>query len=424
VKSLAIVIPETTFSPPQGGGALRVFHLLKELGRHFEVHAITGQSGESLRSAGEPFRLPENIHFHSPAETPRPRDLFDALPDRYASAFRYRWHRRSFAGPANSVFLEMAHLLRSLLESEKIDLIVLEHLESMTLSPLVRRISPGTRLVLDAHNIDHRLVMQGAQGRPDSVAIVREGDRLKEIESNLAREVDAFLACSEADREALTALNHEQLPGFTVPNGVDTDAKVYDRSPGKPSRATLLFCGSLDYAPNRDGILWFHECIWPLILHGCPHFRFRVVGRGNQEDPAYASLHRDPRVDFIGEVDELEPHYRESSACIVPLRKGSGTRLKILEAMAYGSPVVSTGIGAEGIEGNPGNDFLIADNPDAFARAVALVHEDLELHERLRRSARNLVESHYDWGKIGEKLRDDLIALVDDSRQTHLHSPR
>jgi glycosyltransferase involved in cell wall biosynthesis len=201
-------------------------------------------------------------------------------------------------------------------------------------------------------------------------------------------------------------------------------AKGYDPSPEKAGRATLLFCGSLDYTPNRDGILWFHKRIWPLILHDCPHFRFRIVGRGNQEDPAYVPLHRDPRVDFIGEVDELEPHYRESSACIVPLRKGSGTRLKILEAMAYGSPVISTGIGAEGIEGIPCNDLLIADSPEAFAHTVALVHEDSELHERLRRSARNLVESRYDWGKIGEKLRDDLIALVDDSRRTHPHSPR
>ncbi len=411
-----MIIPETGFCPPTNGGSMRVYYLLRELSRYFEVHAVTGQSASALAAVSQEWCLPPNIQFYSPIETPTPHDAFDLLPRRFTKAFRYRWQRRSLKGPASGVFLEMSHLVRRILVNHPIDVVLFEHIESMTLAPLVRRLSPLSLRVLDAHNIDHRLVEQSYEANQTDNRLNREALRLRRVETSLASEVDAVIACSDADRDDLVAMNGDGIRGFTVPNGVDTANKPFDPAPEKRILGTLLFCGSLDYEPNVDGLLWFHREIWPLVKISNPGIRLRVIGRGANTASWSHDLQTDPEVDFIGEVENVLPHYRKASLSIVPLRMGSGTRLKILEAMALGTPVVSTAIGAEGIGGESGLHFELADDPENFAAAVGRLLANENEYGRCRLQARQLAENCYDWRIAGERLREAMLDLISTSR--------
>jgi glycosyltransferase involved in cell wall biosynthesis len=369
------------------------------------------QSATALANVSEEWRLPSKVRFYSPVETPAPRDLFDLLPRRFAKAIRYRWQRRSMRGPACGVYLDLSHLVRRILLAHPIDIVLFEHIEAMTLAPLVRRLSPHSVRVLDAHNIDHRLAEQGCRAKPADKRLKREALRLRRVETSLVSEVDAVIACSDEDRDELVAMNAGKIRGFTVPNGVDTGNKPFDNSPDKRLLGTLLFCGSLDYEPNVDGLLWFHHEIWPLVKISNPEIRLRVIGRGAKTSPWRHDLQSDQQIDLIGEVDDVGPHYKCASMSIVPLRMGSGTRLKILEAMAFGTPVVSTAIGAEGIKGTSGVHLELADNPESFAAAVSrLLHTEFA-YEHCRSEARKLVENCYDWRVSGEKLKNALDNL-------------
>ena len=408
---LLMVIPESEFCPPSNGGSLRIYHLLRELGRSFEVHAVTGQSAVALANVPEVWSLPSTVRFYSPIDCPRPRDAFDLLPSRFAKALRYRWQRRSWQGPASAVFLDLAHLVERVLMNERIDAVIFEHIEAMTLAPLIKRLQPKANRILDAHNIDHRLVEQSLLKDPKNAVLAKEESRIKGIESGLVHEVNAFIACSDDDRDALLAMNGNMIRGFTVPNGVDTERLKFSPRLDTGSSAILLFCGSLDYGPNCDGLLWFIQEIWPILSPQDRMIRMQVVGRGSPPEAVRQNLEADPQIDFIGEVEDVAPYYAKSHISIVPLRMGSGTRLKVLEAMALGTPIVSTTIGAEGIDGLPDTHIRIADDPIAFADSVTHLLDNPARRQEIARTARHLVESVYDWRVVGATLCDVLTRL-------------
>jgi len=394
------VIPYPLY-PPQNGGQLRCFHLLQELAREHEVHALLFQRRDELRSPAAGYAFPENVQVHNPPPTP-PRTVFDWLPRRLGPGLHYRWLRRSWRGPASGVVLAMQPLLLPLLTGQAFDLVLFESLDAMMAAPLVRRWGPQARLVLDAHNIDHKLI-------PAAEVKAYRATRL--AETHLAGAVDAFLACSETDRRELETLNRHEIAGYTIPNGVDTSQRPFDDNPLKAQSTTILFCGTLNYEPNRDGLLWLHANIWPLIRAQVPAARLMVVGR-NGDLADYDTMKADGSVDFIGEVESVLPYSQTAGIAIVPLRHGSGTRLKILEAMSLGNPVVSTRIGAEGIEAVDGREILLADSPEAIAAGVVRLLRQPELFESQRRAARQLVEEKYDWRVIGRQLRRGLEEII------------
>jgi glycosyltransferase involved in cell wall biosynthesis len=157
----------------------------------------------------------------------------------------------------------------------------------------------------------------------------------------------------------------------------------------------------MDYHANIDGVLWFAKQGWPLIEAAHPGLRFTVVGR-NPADSVQTLASR--RIEVTGTVDDVRPYYREAFAVVVPLRIGSGTRLKILEAMAAGVPVISTRLGAEGIEAIPDRHILIADTPEEMSAAVRRLRAEPEIGSHLAEEARRLVLSRYDWAVIGSQL--------------------
>jgi glycosyltransferase involved in cell wall biosynthesis len=412
---IMVLVPYYGFFPPRGGGKLRSFHLLQELSRKHELHAILFQPEKELRQSTDGYRFPEAVKIYGPTQTPPPPTLFDKLPARLGYAFHHRWLQRSWRGPASSILLQTHHLTNQILSKHKIDIAIFTTLSTSPVASLAKRLRPQVIRILNTENVENSLLLQAIQARDDNederALLQKEYLRALSAESHLARSFHAFFACSEADREELESLNKGKLKGYLVPNGVDTVARPFDDRPDKNKSREILFCGTLSYPPNRDGLLWFHKEVWPLIVEQHPGIRLVVIGWGTKKED-FDILYSDPTVDLVGEVNDSIPYYHRAGIAVVPLRQGSGTHLKVLDSMSLGNPVISTRIGAQGIDAAHGKHLLLADQPNHFAEAVTHLLSDADMFERIRRSARLFVEQKYDWKVIGQKMNDSISSLL------------
>jgi glycosyltransferase involved in cell wall biosynthesis len=193
-----------------------------------------------------------------------------------------------------------------------------------------------------------------------------------------------------------------------IPNGVDLDHYSYGQA--TPAPDSLVFSGALTYEANYDAMRYFLAEIYPLVRSMVPGVRLQITGRSSGIDLRALAL--DSSVVITGYLPDVRPVVAGSWVCVVPLRLGGGTRLKILEAMALGTPVVTTTKGAEGLEVVPGEDIIIADHPATFAAATADLLRDERLREKLARNARRLVKEKYGWEAIGQKLNDLATEVV------------
>jgi glycosyltransferase involved in cell wall biosynthesis len=232
--------------------------------------------------------------------------------------------------------------------------------------------------------------------------------KLYAFERQIVRTFDGVSAVSDKDRDHLRALvGANDGAGdkvVTVPNGVDLEAVT--RFDGKRVRGQLVYPGSLTYEPNMDACVWFVENVMPRIRKERPDARLVITGKLPANVPEV--LRDVASVDLRGLVPSVQPVVGESDVCVVPLRRGGGTRLKILEAFAIGTPIVSTTIGAEGIAARSGEHLVLADSPDAFAREVIALLGDDARRARLADAGRGLVEREYAWERVIDKL-DDLL---------------
>ena len=222
---------------------------------------------------------------------------------------------------------------------------------------------------------------------------------------DLVARADALCVCSEVDRRAMPASDHI----WVIPNGADVGETPDRQEPDGPP--VVLYHGQLTYPPNVDAAHILVEQVLPLLEAEVPGLQVRLVGRA---DDRVLELHSPPAVTVTGFVDQIEPELDRARLLIVPLRVGGGTRLKILEAFARRLPVVSTSVGAEGLDVEHGQHLLIADEPaDMAACALRLLHDDAErIH--LTDEAEKLVRSRYDWKAIQCDLADRLRGLIED----------
>jgi glycosyltransferase involved in cell wall biosynthesis len=212
---------------------------------------------------------------------------------------------------------------------------------------------------------------------------------------------------SERERQKLLA----RRPGANIqviPNGVDTGfytaaklAEACHQCGQSDLKPTILFVGLMDYHANIDAVIWFSRKAWPEIARTHPDLQFTIVGR--DPTPEVRALASD-RIHVTGTVDDVRPFFKSAVAAVVPLRSGSGTRLKILESMAASVPVVSTQLGAEGIDVEHDVHILLADSAPEIAAAVHRIASSAEVRARLSQAARTLVCRVYDWSNIGEQL--------------------
>lgn len=220
---------------------------------------------------------------------------------------------------------------------------------------------------------------------------------------NLLRDFDACTVVSARERQLVQRCAPPSLPIVVLPNGADVADRV---SPREPEPDTLIYPGALSYDANYDAMRYFIGAIWPLIRQDRPEARLRITGHATAEQRA--SLAADG-VELTGYVADVRSLIARTWAEVVPLRIGGGTRLKVLEALAIGTPVVSTAKGVEGLELQPARHALVADDPEAFARATTRLLADPALRQDLARSGQQLVRERYAWPSIG----NDLHRLID-----------
>ena len=392
-QKLLHIIPYKNFIPPKNGGALRCYHLCTELATYFDVTLITLQPASDIVDTNF-----KNIKILNPA---KPLKL-DGFKAKLMNAIKYRWYMGTLKGPAEATVLEFYPVLKQLSKTETFDYVLMEHLSSMALGKAIKNWWPNAIRIVDQHNVDHLLYKQSHDLRIKKNK--KTFDRLKYQESHMHTYADNFLACSTKDVTELLRLNKNRIKGVVVPNGT-TQKKFVQKDFSEPS---LIFCGSLDYAPNKNGLLWFYEMIWPKLKMTVKGITLTVIGR-NGFDMAYAPLKIDPQINFVGEVKDVTPYYQKNNIAIVPLFEGSGTRLKILEAMSFGLPVISTSIGAEGIDYIKNKHIIIANDEALFQQAIIDNVKKPTILKNLASESLLLINEKYNWQSIVRKMKQNLI---------------
>jgi glycosyltransferase involved in cell wall biosynthesis len=275
-------------------------------------------------------------------------------------------------------------------------------------------IPDGPLRVLDGHNIEYdnfRRMAERSESWLDRMVYRSETEKFHAEEIEAFRRQDLLLFTSERDRR-MAAAETPDVPSIVVPNGVDTSFFRPPVSAHEPY--SMVFTGILGYVPNSDGITWFLDEIFPRIVAKEPRAKVTIVGA----TPGRNLLQRaSDRVRVTGYVDDVRPYVHEAEVTVVPLRMGGGTRLKILESFAMMSPVVSTPIGAEGIDMVDGEHGLIAGEPQEFADAVLRLFSDHGLSERIARNGARLAGEKYEWSVIGATLEKALQDAVSAQRR-------
>lgn len=383
--------------PPDNGARIRVYNLMKALSRKHQVYLISLMQDDSHREDVQ--RLSDICEVVSLHES----QWFSARGLNAARGF-FSSRPRSAVSTYDPAVHQAVRDAISRISPEVLVASTLGVVEYATRDY-------GIPMVLDEHNCEYGVLRRGASRMPSRLKRLRYTLGWKKFarwEASVCRLFDAVGIVSEQDKRML--LN--AAPGLpdvrVIPNGVDTEH--YDPRSWNPQEGTLLYNGALTYGANLDAVRFYADSIYPVLRARMPNVRLRVTGRTDGVD--LTGLRGCPGVALTGYVEDIRDELKKSSVCIVPLREGGGSRLKILEAMAAGVPVMSTSVGAEGIQALPGKHLLVADTPEAFADAITLVLSDRTLSESLRSAARELVEQYYSWESIGAQFVDMVESVV------------
>ena len=271
--------------------------------------------------------------------------------------------------------------------------------------------------VIFTHNVEAEILERHARVAPKAMRLVwqNEARKMRRFEGDALRRFHTAIAVSERDAEALR--QDYGLPRVeAVETGVDTEYYTFHPRPLQDDQngGTVVFTGSMDSRSNIDGIEFLLHSVWPHVMAARPGTRALIVGRNPQ--PALVAAAKGLGYDwhFTGFVDDVRPFVAKAHAYAIPLRVGSGTRIKVFEAMAMGCPVVSTTLGAEGLDVTPGADLLIEDDPAPFAAALIRLLADEGEAFRLAHTARALVEQRFSWPMVTRRFeRICLDAMAD-----------
>jgi sugar transferase (PEP-CTERM/EpsH1 system associated) len=304
---------------------------------------------------------------------------------------------------------EMKQALAQTLIENDFNIIQIESIHLMNYLPVIRAARNRPLVICDWHNVESDLMRQYAEREPNVArrTYARRTARLMiEAEKRALKEFDAHLTVSDQDRGRLSSVNAGARI-FVIENGVDAFHYTNQHS-DKADR--IVFVGSMDYHANIDGATNFARNVWPMIQQKHSNLRFTIVGRNPPSE--VTELSSIAGIEVTGSVADVRTYYREALAAVVPLNVGGGSRLKILEAMAAGVPVVSTRLGAEGLDVSDGENILLAESSAQLANGILRVIEAADLCARLVTGGHALVRARYDWSMLGVKLLDQYQTLL------------
>ncbi len=375
--------------PPDFGGARRIYELIRGARGIHEVRTVslTGPEGDmaSAERAVGPISA-VRVPFTARDATTRQRRLLQIRSLASAQSAQHRLY----------VDQRFQQALDDL--ARETDLVQFEFSQMGSY-----RTAPGSPTVLDVHNIEHHLLKQMA----DDGSISRRLFNVIELRKFRSEEIAAWkratccIVTSDADARVVERATGKPAP--VIPNGVDLE--FFRHADELEIESGLIaFAGAMRYRPNAEAVKYFADQILPLVRREAPHVRFAIVGADPPCD--VMALGQINGVIVTGTVPDVRPWLARAEVVVVPLRQGGGTRLKILEAFASGRPVVSTTIGAAGIDAAHEHELLLADDDESFVQSVLRLINDPELRARLAGNALRLVQRRYQWSTICETLND------------------
>jgi glycosyltransferase involved in cell wall biosynthesis len=391
--------------PATSGGRVRSLQIVSELARRHRVTVLTTHGPDD-----DPAGLEERL-----SHCERVISLPHAVPKRgdggFAAALAQSWFTPYPVDLWKWRSSTVKRTVIDLIDEGAVDLCVSDFLFAAGNVPMRGRVP----VVLFEHNVEYLIWqrLSGVESSPWRRALIDiEWRKLRAREADACRNADLTIAVSDDDRQRL----EELAPGMraaTMPTGVDTS--YFTPNVHREQAGRLVFSGSMDWHPNEDAVIHFTDVVLPLIRASMPEVSFTIVGRN--PSPRVRELAGQPGIVVTGTVDDVRSWIGEAAVYVVPVRAGSGTRLKIFEALAMGKAVVSTTVGAEGLALEAGRHFLPADTPDAFAGAVVSLLRDGEKRHALGDAGRALVEASYSWPAVTRVFEKHCEELVD------LHAP-
>lgn len=358
-------------------GGRYVFELLRQLSQHHEIHLATRLQEDEFPSLDVLGPFCRKIHPYTYPEK-KQRGLFDQL---------------ALVGN----YLGFSHFADRLIRSEKYDLVQVEWVETAL---LIRK--GRTPLVLDAHDVitkpAERLALQktGLAGFAARMSF----KMIRSVERHIMGRFATVITMSDFDRNYLLRMIPEQkVRTVSIPAGLDITGRHFERE-----AHSILFFASYRYRPaNVAAALWFYRQVFPLVRKKIPDVRFIIAGYGPPDSLTELAA-ADPAVRVTGFVDDPEEYYKRAALFVAPILTGGGIIVKVLDALAAGTPVVTTSYGNEGIGAIPGRDLIVADDPGTFAEAVVSIMKDTELAGRLSINSRDFVARHFSLSSAVERL--------------------
>lgn len=381
--------------PVNRGTYHRVFNLARELGRRHEVDLFClDADGATAAGHEREFDFCRRVQFHPFAHPAWPRLFPDRLLEPLPTTVTH-WSQ-SDVQPAIDAF---AH-------GHDYDLI---HFCDLVLWPYAKSIPSDAPRVMDRSRVDllfqqEELAHLTLSGR-DRLLRRENLWKLRRLEKSASSALRSTVVCGPDDEVFMRREVRADAEIFVLANGVDPGVFNRDLFPPQPDESpTVLFCGAMDYTPNVDGLKWYFENADEALLAAMPDRKILIVGK-NPLPVVQAYGHR-PGVTVTGEVPDVRPSYQRAWLQMVPLRIGGGTRLKIVESLAIGCPVVSTTIGAQGLDLSDSHHISLADTPADFAATIQRILTDHATRQTLAAAGRQQTLDHYTWSALGGQLSD------------------
>jgi glycosyltransferase involved in cell wall biosynthesis len=383
MKPVVVSVLSRPPNPTRDGLAIRNYHLLTALAEEFRVRAF------ALRDPARPYagEAPAGVSLEEILQTTRRVRRAVAAAGSLVSGQPYsEWLYRS---PA------LERRVAEAADAEKPAWIIAH---SYHVAPAA--LSAGAPVWIDFHNRDSEIWARTGETSRSALtgAFARsQAARVEAFERELLRRAAGVSCVSARDAAVLkTAGGPEPV---VVPNGVDLLRYAFRSN--APLEELVFFVGDLSWPPNAEGVRWLREKVWPAVRRKRPAARAEILGR---EAPDWLEALSASDFRLLGEGGDTRPYWARAAVAAVPLLAGGGSRLKILEAAASGVPVVSTAVGAEGLELSPGEEISIRDEPEAFADAVVRLLADPDAARTQAVKARARVEALYDWKRIGPRF--------------------
>lgn len=391
-KSILFVAARLPY-PTTEGHQIRTFGVLKQLAKYFDIHLISILREEDKLLPDSPlYTLCKSVDVSPFSDSLMNKIQSVALSVMRNTPIVVERYRSENLGK----------LFQEKIQEYQPDIV---HFDLLTLAWLQTFVPSSTPIVLNEHNVESNLVHQKAEVEESSLmkfVLQREARVLTQFEKRACQTIKNVIACSDDDMRDIQNLGATNV--HCIPNAMDISSMNCGNLDVAPTSKNIVFLGGMAWYPNRLGMQWFLDEVMPLIKQKDSRIQLQVVG--NPEPHLSVPEGVKQQVNIMGFVDDLNTVMQEARVFIVPLHVGSGTRLKVIEGMAYGKCIVSTRKGSEGIKLIDQESVYFADTAEDFSNAVIKCVNDDDLCKTLGKNARVLAESTYDWDALGVKMKE------------------